>query len=59
MEIIGKIAVKRNKKEIAKKTWLTIGLVAFALTMICEVLLGNFAFFGSNCSLPIFAQSKK
>ena len=44
MEIIGKIAVKRNKKEIAKKTWLTIGLVAFALTMICEVLLGNFAF---------------
>lgn len=44
MEIIGKIAVKRNKKERAKKTWLTIGLVAFVLTMICEVLLGNFAF---------------
>lgn len=44
MDIIGKIAVKRNKKERAKKTWLTIGLVAFVLTMICEVLLGNFAF---------------
>ena len=44
MEIIGRIAVKRNKKESGKKTWLTIGLVAFALTMICEVLLGNFAF---------------
>ena len=44
MEIIGRIAVNRNKKENRKKTWLTIGLVAFALTMICEVLLGNFAF---------------
>lgn len=44
MEIIGKIAVKRNKKERAKKTWITIGLVTFVLTMICEVLLGNFAF---------------
>lgn len=44
MEIIGKIAFKRNKKEKAKKTWLTIGLVAFVLTMICEVLLGNFTF---------------
>lgn len=44
MEVIGKIAVKRNKKERAKKTWLTIGLIAFVITMICEVLLGNFAF---------------
>ena len=44
MEIIGKIAVKINKRERAKRTWLTIGLIAFALTMICEVLLGNFAF---------------
>lgn len=44
MELIGRIAVKRNKKERAKKTWLTIGLIAFAITMICEVLLGNFAF---------------
>lgn len=44
MEVIGKIAVKRNKKERAKKTWLTIGLIAFVITMICEVLLGDFAF---------------
>lgn len=44
MEVIGKIAVKRNKKERAKKIWLTIGLIAFVITMICEVLLGNFAF---------------
>ena len=44
MEIIGKIAFKRNKKERAKKTWLTIGLISFVLTMICEVILGNLAF---------------
>ena len=44
MEIIGKIAVKRNSKERAKKIWLTIGLVAVVLTIICEMLLGNFAF---------------
>lgn len=44
MEIIGRIAVKRNKNERAKKTWLTIGLVAFAITMVCEVILSNFAF---------------
>lgn len=44
MEVIGKIAVKRNKKESAKKTWLTIGLIAFVIIMISEVLLGNFAF---------------
>lgn len=44
MEVIGKIAVKRNKKERAQKTWLTIGLIVFVITMICEVLLGNFAF---------------
>lgn len=44
MELIGKIAIKRNKKERAKKIWLTIGLIAFVITMICEVLLGNFAF---------------
>ena len=44
MEVIGKIAVKRHKKERAKKTWLTIGLIAFVITMVCEILLGNFAF---------------
>lgn len=44
MEVIGKIAVQRNKKERAKKTWLTIGLIAFVITMICEILLGNYAF---------------
>lgn len=44
MEVIGKIVVKRNKKERVKKTWLTIGLIAFVITIICEVLLGNFAF---------------
>ena len=44
MEIVGKIAVKRNKKERAKKTWLTIGLVAFVLTMVLEALLGKFVF---------------
>lgn len=42
METIGKIAVKRRKKERDKKNWLTIGLIAFVITMICEVLLGNF-----------------
>lgn len=44
MEVIGKIAVKRNKKERAKKAWLTIGLIVFVIIMICEVLLGDFAF---------------
>lgn len=44
MEIIGRIAVKRNKKERRKKAWLTIGLIAFLITMICEVILGNLAF---------------
>ena len=44
MEVVGKIAVKRTKKEKAKKTWLTIGLIAFVIVMICEVLLGNYAF---------------
>ena len=44
MEINGRIAVKRNKKERRKKAWLTIGLIAFLITMICEVILGNLAF---------------
>ena len=44
MEVVGKIAVERNKKERAKKVWLTIGLIAFVVTMVCEVLLGNLAF---------------
>lgn len=44
MEVIGKIAVKQNKKEKERKNWLTIGLIVFAITMICEMLLGNFAF---------------
>lgn len=44
MDVIGKIAVKRHKKERAKKTWLTIGLIAFVITMVCEIVLGNFAF---------------
>lgn len=44
MVIVGKIAIKRNKKERTKKNWITIGLIAFIITMICEVILGNFTF---------------
>ena len=44
MKIIGKIAVKRNKKDRAKKIWLTIGLIAFVIVMICEIILRNYAF---------------
>ena len=44
METIGRIAVKRNKKERRRRAWLTIGLIAFVITMICEIALGNFAF---------------
>lgn len=44
MEILGKIVVKRNKRDRAKKMWLTIGLVAFIVTVVIELLLGNLAF---------------
>lgn len=44
MEIIGKIAVKRNKRDRARKTWLTIGLFVFIITIVFEMILGNFAF---------------
>ncbi len=44
MEIIGRIAVKRSRAERAKKTWLTIGLISFVVTIICSVILGNYAF---------------
>lgn len=44
MEIIRGIAVKQTKKERTKITRFTIGLIAFVITMICEVLLGDFAF---------------
>lgn len=42
MEIIGKIAVERNRQDRAKKTWLTIGLVVFIIAMVFEMILGNF-----------------
>lgn len=39
-----KIAVRRSHSFRTKKAWLTIGLIVFVLTMVCEFFLGNYAF---------------
>ena len=43
MDITGKIAVQRNKKERSRQVWLTVGIIALIITIICEILLGIYA----------------
>ncbi len=44
MEIIGKIQVKGNIKEKTRSIILTIGIISFVITIICEMILGNYGF---------------